>query len=168
MIEEELKSLNRRSACEHLQRRAIPLARSARILACARGSPLALALSSDVAQRSAVPVLDPACPDLVRTLVEWLLADVDELQYLLALPACATFRIINVPLLSAMLDGPGNAAFDRLSRQHFILRRAEGLVVDDLVRDVVIRQLRARDLAQHHDLIQRGADYLLEAPATLS
>lgn len=162
LIEQELSSLSSHSAAEYLERREIVPACSARILAFARGYPLALALSSDLALRSPVPAFDPACPDLICALVEWLLADLDDPQYLLALQACASFRIVNVPLLTAMLECPAEKMFDWLSRQHFIERQAEGLVLHDLVRDVVLRHLRGRDLARHHRFIQRAADYLLD------
>lgn len=57
--------------------------------------------------------------------------------------ACATVRVLNEPLLAALLGRDDvRAELDWLAEQHFVEQRATGLVIHDLVREVVVRDLR--------------------------
>lgn len=163
LIDIELVPLEPDAVSEYLQRRHVPDKHRAAVRDFARGHPLALALAVDRVLREPGKPFDAAgSPDLIQDLVGWLLRDVDESRRLDALAACATVRSINEPMLSAMLNRDTvRAEFDWLAGQHFVNRHASGLVVHDLVREVIVRDLRARNLERHHTLIRRAASHLL-------
>lgn len=135
------------------------------IQAGARGHPLALALAADRVLREPEKSFDAtSSPDLIHDLMAWLLQDVNEPRRLEALAACATVRSLNEPLLAAMLDRHDvREEFDWLADQHFVERQVTGLVIHDLVREIVVHDLRGRNLELHHTMIRRAAAHLLDA-----
>ncbi len=163
LIDIELVPLEPTAVSEYLQRRNVPDKHSAAVREFARGHPLALALAVDRILREPGKPFDAAgSPDLIQSLVGWLLRDVDEPRRLDALAACATVRSMNEPMLSAMLDHDTvRAEFNWLAGQHFVDWQANGLVIHDLVREVIVRDLRGRNLEYHHTLIRRAASHLL-------
>lgn len=165
LIDYELGPLEPDAVSRYLQRRGVPVHQQSAVRDFARGHPLALALSADrVLRESEKPFDATASPDLIHDLMTWLLRDVDEPRRLEALAACATVRSLNEPLLAAMLDRDDvREEFDWLADQHFVDRHATGLVIHDLVREVVVHDLRGRNLELHHNLIRRAAAHLLGA-----
>lgn len=163
LIDVELGPLAPEEVSEYLRLRGIPGSQRGAVRDFARGHPLALALAADRILRQPGSGFDSSgAPDLIQDLTKWLLRDVRDPSRLLALAACATVRVLNEPLLAAMLGvDDARAEFDWLARQHFVENQPGGLVIHDLTREIVVRDLRARDLASHHDLIRRAASHLL-------
>ena len=105
LIDMELEPLEPEAVSEYFRRRNVPDKHRTAVRDFARGHPLALALAVDQVAREPDKPFDAAeSPDLIRDLVEWLLGDVDEPRRLDALAACATVRVLNEPLLAAMLQ----------------------------------------------------------------
>lgn len=163
LLDHELGPLEAQSVSAYLRLRGIPAEQHAAVRDFARGHPLALALAADQVLRQPKKAFNAASnPDLIHDLVSWLLRDVDKPQRLEALAACATVRSLSEPLLAAMLEQDNvREEFDWLADQHFVERGATGLVIHDLVREVVVHDLRGRNLAQHHTLIRRAAAHRL-------
>lgn len=164
VVDLELKPLADRDADEYLRRKGLANELRDRVRAFSRGHPLTLALTADHLVRQHARDFDAAsCPDLVHTLVDWLLSDIDDPQKLTALQACATVRRIDARLLEAMLahGDDADAIYAWLADQHVVERQSGGLVIHDLVRELIIRDLRARDIGRHHQLIRRATGCLL-------
>lgn len=164
LIDVELEPLESEAVSEYFQHRKVPERHRTAVRDFARGHPLALALAVDRVSRKPDKPFDAAgSPDLIRDLVEWLLGDVDEPRQLDALAACATVRVLTEPLLAAMLQRSDvHSEFDWLAEQHFIDRQTNGLVIHDLVREVIVHELRQRNLERHHGLIRIAAAYRLD------
>lgn len=164
LIDVELEPLKSGAVSEYFQHRNVPERHRAAIRDFACGHPLALALAVDRVSRKPDKPFDAArSPDLIRDLVEWLLGDVDESRQLDALAACATVRVLTEPLLAAMLKRSDvHKEFDWLAEQHFIERQTNGLVIHDLVREVIVHELRQRNLERHHGLIRTAAAHMLD------
>jgi len=164
LIDYELGPLEPDRVARYLQLRRVPADQQSAVRDFARGHPLALALAADRVLREPDKSFDAtASPDLIHDLMAWLLRDVDEPSRLDALAACATVRSLNEPLLAAMLDrNDVREEFDWLAGQHFVNRQATGLVIHDLAREVVVHDLRGRNLEHHHTLIRRAAAHLLD------
>lgn len=163
LLDHELGPLAPQSVSAYLRLRGIPAEQHAALREFARGHPLALALAADQVLREPEKPFDAACsPDLIHDLVSWLLRDVNEPQRLQALAACATVRSLSEPLLATMLEQDDvREEFDWLAGQHFVERGAAGLAIHDLVREIVVHDLRGRNLTHHHNLIRRAAAHLL-------
>lgn len=165
LIEYELGPLEPDPVSRYLQLRGVPAHQQSAVRDFARGHPLALALAADRVLREPEKPFDAtSSPDLIHDLMAWLLQDVNEPRRLEALAACATVRSLNEPLLAAMLDRYDvREEFDWLADQHFVERQVTGLVIHDLVREVVVHDLRGRNLELHHTMIRRAAAHLLDA-----
>lgn len=164
LVDYELRPLEGTAVAEYLERRRVPASQRQAVAGFARGHPLALALAADQALRQPEGAFDAAGhPDLIRALVEWLLRDIDDPRHREAIAACATVRRLDEPLLAAMLGrDDARAEYDWLAAQHFVTQQPGGLVIHDLVREIVVHDLRGRDLRRHHDLIRRAAGRLLD------
>lgn len=169
LIEYPLQPLDTVLAADYLQRRGVDPQQYDAIQRFAYGNPLALALAADQVLREPDRPFDATVlPDLIHMLVKWLLGDFETPNELQALRACATVRRLDQPLLAAMLrDREADRAFDWLTDQHFVERQTRGVVIHDLVREVVIQDLRSRDLEQHHNLIRRATAHGLAGINTL-
>ncbi len=142
-------------------RELVPPARG-EVLRFARGSPLALALAADLAQRTGAGELDlEHSPSLVEALVQRLVGTQDP-AHLLTLQACAVARHTTEPLLAAMTgtDRPGEE-FTWLRGQSFVETGERGLFPHDLVREALFADLRWRDPDRHSRLATRAWSYLM-------
>lgn len=168
LLDYELAPLAPWAVSRYLELRGIRGAQRASVRDFARGHPLALALAADQVQREPDREFDCSeCPDLIHGLVRWLLRDLDDPARLHTLAACATVRVLNEPLLAAMLGRDDvRDGLDWLADRHFVEQQPAGLVVHDLVRDVIVRDLRGRDPTRHHELIRRATAHLLEGLET--
>ena len=112
----------------------------------ARGHPLALALAA--AALRAEPDLEIELgppPAVIGQLLEALVADLPE-SVLATLEAASTSRRVTEPILRSLVARPSvRAEFDALRRLPFVERTLEGLVIHDVVRDVIARDLEERD-----------------------
>lgn len=163
LTEYALEPLDARAMDEYLSRRGVGREQSTAVQAFARGYPLPLALAVDQVLRAPDRVFDiDHFPDLIRALVQWLLGDVEHREELLTLQACASVRRLDEPLLAAMLESDEvTRHFDWLADQHYTERQTHGLVIHDLVREIVIRDMRCRNLGRHHALIRRAFEHLM-------
>lgn len=164
LIDIELEPLESEAVSEYLQLRNVREHHRTVVRDFARGHPLALALAVDQVTREPDKSFDVAgSPDLIRHLVDWLLGDVDEQLRLDTLAACATVRVLDEPLLTAMLQqNEVREEFNWLAEQHFIDRQMNGLMIHDLVRDVIVHELRGRNIEHHHALIRHAAAHMLD------
>lgn len=161
LTEYSLEPLDAGAVDDYLRRRGVAGAQCDAVQAFARGYPLPLALAADqVLREPDMPFRVDQFPDLIRSLVQWMLRDIDHPEDLLALQACATVRRLDEPLLASMLEREdASGPYDWLGDQHYTERQSDGLVIHDLVREIVIRDLRARNLKRHHTLIRRAIRY---------
>jgi hypothetical protein len=131
------------------------------------GHPLALSLLVDVlAQRDGgapSPVHDlAAAPDVVRRLQEVFLSEVPSDAHRRALHACAHARYTTEPLLRAAL-GTGDAGelFAWLCGLSFVEQAPAGVFPHDLVRDVLVADLRWRDPEAFAELRRRVRGHVI-------
>lgn len=166
LTELELPPLSDDAAMDYLRRRGVDDGHAASLNAFSRGRPLALALAVDQALRAPDrPIRADAFPEMFDALVAWLLEDLDDPHCRAAVEACSTVRVLDEPTLAAMLRREDvRTEFSWLAGQHFTDPHPEGLVVHDLVREVVIQHLRNRNRAQHQALIRRAMQHLLSGP----
>jgi Transcriptional regulatory protein, C terminal len=139
------------SAAEALLRRSGMTAEAARQAnRFAHGHPLSLVLAANA----------PAMPGVVDTLAQLYLDGLDA-GTRRALDAASVTRRVTLSLLGALLpDDVPHEAFERLRALPFTELGADGLIVQDTVRETVAALLRARDPAAHRRL-QVAAWHLL-------
>lgn len=157
-----LEPLSARESSLYLRRRGLPRDLEQAVSQFARGYPLALAMAANQVLSSPTPSFDGDHPDLIHDLVSWFLRDVEDPLLRRTLLACATVQRLDEPLLQAML---GREDVDQplawLTAQPFVERQPGGLVIHDLVRDLIVQHARGRNLKGHHLLIGRALDHLL-------
>lgn len=125
-----------------------------RVVDFTHGHPLALALVAEVAAHRGQ--FDPGrSADVVQTLIDRLLCVVPSPRHRSALEAAAQVRVINEPLLAALLQAEDVAAeFGWLRGLPFVDAGRAGLYLHELTRDVLAADLRWRDpsrYAAYHD-----------------
>jgi hypothetical protein len=162
-----LDNLNAADCGRYLSARDVPAEAQGAAVAFSHGHPLALALTGEVIrQRGGLADLDAA--DVVATLMDRLLDVVPSADHRAALEAAAQVRTLDEPLLAALLDEPDvYELFGWLRARPYVQTGAFGLVLHDLVRDVVARDLRWRHPERHLLLHDRArAVYLarLDSP----
>lgn len=133
------------AATELLRRRGLTGDDTAHVRRFARGVPLALELAAAAVATRPGLRLEPG-PDVVGPLVEVLLDGLDA-SSVDAVEAAAAVRRATEPLLAAVLPAgvDARAAWDGLARSPLAEPTATGLVVSELVRDVVVQSVQARD-----------------------
>jgi hypothetical protein len=143
-----LNNLRPEESRTYLAARGIPDERQAGALAFTRGHPLALALVADLLKRGEdVTVGDPrAEPDIVRVLVERLVADVPTAEHRRALDVCTLARATTESLLADVLRIPdAHDLFEWLRDLPCVEHGPQGLFPHDLAREVLEADLRWRD-----------------------
>ena len=145
-----------------------------------RGHPLALRLAASTAL-SDDRVLQPALDELAREHLDGM-----DPRARGVLDAAGVVRRMTRPLLEAMLPGESER-FDALRQLPFVTRGRDGLIVHEVIRELVVAELRATDPVRHrrlraaawrhlreelehageHELWRSTADmlYLIENPA---
>jgi len=134
-----LRALPPEDAHRLLRARGLDEQQARRAADVARGHPLALVLAAAAlrADPDAVPVTD----GLVEAFLGQLPPDTAEL-----VGAASTVRRVTEPILRAVLDvGDARSAFDTLHALPFTEPGDEGLLLHDVVRDAVGRDLSVRD-----------------------
>ncbi len=136
-----------------LRRAGVPADQSLAVNAFAHGHPLALMLAaSAIAERPDLSFERAAVPTVVDALARLYLDGLDP-DTRRALDAASVTRRTTYSLLAALLPGePAGEAFARLRALPFTQLSAEGLVVQDTVREAVATLLRAADPAGHRRL----------------
>ncbi len=126
----------------------------------ARGYPLALELAAAALRTE--PDLEIALgppPAVIGQLLDALIAELPE-SVLMTLEAASTSRRVTEPILRSLLARPSvREEFAGLSRLPFVERTPEGLVMHDVVREVVARDLEQRDPEAHARYRRRAWAY---------
>jgi transcriptional regulator with XRE-family HTH domain len=161
---QQLGNLTEMEAAEYLRRRTIPLEHHESILRFTRGYPLALALAADVLlQDPGSSFAGPPPYDLVHALLERFVASILSSTHLTALEACAEVRVINEPLLAALLAiSDVRALFKWLCSLSFISIGPRGIFPHDLARDALVADLKWRNPAWHQELHRRSRMFYLD------
>ncbi|HEX8463318.1 MAG TPA: AAA family ATPase [Abditibacterium sp.] len=181
----QLGALSREEGLEYLERRGVEAQTQPQLLLFAHGHPLALSLAADGALRqfgAPVPTVVPPGfeanaasarfldgPQLVGPLLRHLVRDVPSPAHRAALEACAIVNVLTEELLADMLgeDDPApldiHGIFEWLRSISIISTNRYGLFPHDLVREVLVADLRWRSPAWHTELHRRAREYYLRA-----
>lgn len=154
----EVRPLGPSEAVEMLRSRGLTESQALRVNAFARGYPLALelaasALGADPDLRVELGPPPHVLSQLLDSLLSWLPVDTVRV-----VEAASTVRRVNEPILRALLEGDSaRDAFERLRRLPFVEESPDGLLLHDVVRDAVARDLAQRDPEAHRLYRQRAA-----------
>ncbi|PSB04791.1 AAA family ATPase [Merismopedia glauca] len=159
-----LRNLSPEESQIYLISRAVPATQHQAVLEFTHGHPLALSLVADVlAQGQEVNFQAEAAPDVVKTLLERFIEDIPSYQQRLALEAFALVRLTTENLLSQMLDLPDvYELFEWLRQLSFTDSGNLGIFPHDLVREVLIADLRWRNPDRYMELHQRSRNYYMK------
>jgi hypothetical protein len=143
-----------------LTRRGVPAAVHADAMAFTHGHPLALALIADVRTQRHEPATPPGGPEVVATLLAALLDAVPGPAHRRALDAVSQVAVTTEPLLAELLDLPdAHELFEWLRGLSVMSANARGLVLHDLAREVLARDLRWRHPELHASIHHRAGGY---------
>lgn len=160
VTEVRLGPLDQSESIAMLRARGLSELQAARTNRFARGHPLALELAA--AALRAEPALEIELgppPTVIGQLLEALVADLEP-AVLTTLEAASTSRRVTEPILRSLLARPSvRDEFDGLRRLPFVERTPEGLVIHDVVREVVARDLEERDPEAHARYRRRAWSY---------
>lgn len=125
---------------------AVPAAQRARVVTFCSGNPLALSLARDLAASGVDVPEGLVAPDVVGSLVSRLVDAAPTPEHRRAAGACAWARATDEALLRAVL-GVADAAplFDWLRAQPWVETGPLGVRPHDVVRDLLVADLRVRD-----------------------
>ncbi|CAN5505151.1 ATP-binding protein [soil metagenome] len=172
-----LDELDERESRTLALRLGVPPNQEERVLALARGHPLALALAAEavrIAPERPFELLE--APTVIEALLCRFVDDLPSRAHRTALEACMVLRSTTEPLLEGMLgdlheEVDIRALFDWLGRLPFVEVTPSGLLLHDLARDVLEADLRWRSPDRIHDLHRRAGKLLaarLRRPASSS
>jgi hypothetical protein len=158
-----LRNLNPQESQTYLASRAIPTIKHQAALEFTHGHPLALSLVADVlAQGQEMNFQPEVAPNVVKTLLERFIQDIPTSEQRLALEAFALVRLTTEKLLSQMLDLPDvYELFEWLRQLSFTDSGQLGIFPHDLVREVLIADLRWRNPDRYMELHQRSRNYYM-------
>ncbi len=158
-----LAELSPEDSREMLRRRRVPEPVCAAALGFARGHPLALALTAELAPSIERGVRPAGGPDAVRDLLTGLLDAVPGPLHRAALEASAQVLVTTEPLLAAMLGEPDvHEVFGWLRDLSVVERGGRGIRPHELVRELLGAELRWRDPDRHALLHRRAGAYYHE------
>lgn len=158
-----LGALGQASSIEMLRSRGLTELQAARANRTAHGHPLALQLAAAALRDD--PDLDLEQSARLGAADELLDAFLTRLppDTVTAVEAASTARRVTEPILRALLDRDGvRDAFEALRRLPFTERTAEGLLLHDVVRDTVARDLAVRDPDAHARYRRNAASFFTE------
>ena len=127
----------------------------------AHGHPLALELAAAaVRAHPGLELADGPPASVIGQLVDAFLEGLEP-ETIEAVRAASLLRRVDEPLLGAVVDGqPAGEAYERLRGLPFCQATAEGLVLHDVVRETVARDLAQRDPRRAAGLRRRAAEAL--------
>ncbi|MDH6484415.1 ATP-binding protein [Streptomyces sp. SAI-127] len=169
-----LRNLTPGDAAAFLRVRGVPAGAHHAVLSLAGGNPLALSLAAAVAvQQEAEGTLRAAdwSPggEVIATLLSQVVGDPPSAEHRTALEVCAQAEVTSEALLRAMTGERAAELFAWLRAQPFIESTSSGLFPHDVVREVLVADLRWRDPDEFVALRGRMHQYLLgrvrEVPA---
>ncbi|WP_412751014.1 AAA family ATPase [Krasilnikovia sp. M28-CT-15] len=143
-----------------LTRRSVPEAAHADALSFTHGHPLALALIADVHAQGRGPLTPTGGPEVVATLLAALVDAVPGPSHRMALDAVSQVAATTEPLLAELLEVPdAHELFDWLRGLSVISAGTHGLVLHDLAREALARDLRWRHPQLHTAIHRRAGAY---------
>jgi len=164
-----LRNFNPAESIAYLSKVQIPPEQHQDILQFTHGHPLALSLVADTfAQRRDIRFQTGASPDMIKLLLERLVQKVPGPAHRTALEACAIVRIMTEALLADMLRMPNPATpsgygvhelFNWLRGLSFIESNQDGLFPHDLIREILVADLRWRNPDWYTELHRRARSY---------
>lgn len=164
----KLGNLSPAESGAYLTGRAVPGDLHATAISFTHGHPLALALVGEVVkEKGSLPPGDTA--DVVRVLIDRLLDVVPSQAHRAALEAAAQVRVIDEPLLAALMGAPDTPdtpdtveLFAWMRGLPFVDAGPTGLSLHDLAREVLAADLRWRHAQRHAELHNRARKYYLD------
>lgn len=151
-----LENFDQEACRRYLGARRVAADQQPGAIAFSHGHPLALALVSDVLRQKGTMSL-PDSADVVKALIDRLLAEVPTRRHRAALEAAATVRSLDEALLTAMLAEPdAYDLFDWLRGRSYVQDGAYGVFVHELVRDVITSDLGWRHPERNRALHDRA------------
>ncbi|MCB8951352.1 MAG: AAA family ATPase [Ardenticatenales bacterium] len=142
-----LQNLSQEESRALLMRRQVPAREHLSILQFTHGHPLALSLVADVLlQQPEARFLPEDVPNIIKVLLEQFLQEAPTANHRAALEACSQVRLMNEPLLGAMLQlADPHPVFDWLRGLSFMDVERRGLFPHDLAREALAVDLRWRN-----------------------
>jgi hypothetical protein len=159
-----LRNLSPAESQSYLTCRHVPLSDHQAILDFTHGHPLALSLMVDVSLQTQdyVRFQPEAEIDIVKTLLKRFIEAVPTPTHRTALEACALVRILTEALLQELLELPdAHDLFEWLCSLSFIESNSMGIFPHDLAREVLMADLRWRNLVWYAKLHDRARTYYI-------
>ena len=161
-----LRNLNRSEGRAYLANRNVVEDQHRAVLNFTHGHPLALSLVADLfTQRPDMRFLPDESPDVVKVLLEHLVSEAPSPAHRAALESCALVRVTTESLLRELLAAAeteradAHELFEWLRSLSFIEAGAQGVFPHDLVREVLIADLRWRNPNSYAALHHRARAY---------
>ncbi|HYG68138.1 MAG TPA: hypothetical protein VD838_10780, partial [Anaeromyxobacteraceae bacterium] len=169
-----LRNLTPEEGAVLLEKQGVPEETRPVALAFTRGYPLGLTLLAEHSrQHGGRPFVAAEAPDVVRVLLQRFLDDMPSPAHREALEGAALVRDVTEPVLGALLGpeagGDPSALFAWLRGLSFIEEGPRGLFPHDLARDVLVADLRWRDVDRYrllHERARRHYTALLQSVQT--
>lgn len=159
----ELSPLSADEAHDYLDKRGLGASHKDAVHRFAQGYPLALAMAADACLTNAQ--FDPQADTLDEFLQALALQFVEEARtpvHAMALQAAALTNYLSEPLLAAMLPGENaHQLYNWLAGLSCVNTAGRGLIVHDLIGEIIAADLRRRDPDKAERLIYLGEEYLL-------
>ncbi|MBK7400465.1 MAG: hypothetical protein IPJ34_30480 [Myxococcales bacterium] len=150
-----LADLSPEEADEYLTRRGVQASQRPEIVQHSHGHALALALTADAQLASGAPIVLGRHPDLLAELASVFLRDIPDPLYQEAIRICALARTTTEEPLAALLGGQSDRAFAWLRGLSFVQSGSQGLTPHPLARDVLVADLRWRNMSAFQSTLHR-------------
>ncbi|MDX2091765.1 MAG: AAA family ATPase [Kofleriaceae bacterium] len=145
-----LSNLEDDEAMEFLSARGVDRSVHARLLAFTRGHPLALAVAAEHPAKLVPPDGTPPAPEVLRVLLDGMVERSLSVAERRALEVAPVVPALTETLLARLTaDDDSHARFRWLQDRPYVRSAAGGLVVHDLVREVIESDFRWRDPERH-------------------
>jgi hypothetical protein len=152
-----LRNLSPDESRTYLKQRSVPEDQYPKILDFTHGHPLALSLIADVLTQRPGTLFQPdESPDVIRALMDELVSKVPSPAHRAALEICSLVRLTTESLLTEVLNtSDAHELFEWLTALSCIEASRGGLFLHDLVREVLVADLRWRNPEWYAELRQR-------------
>lgn len=156
-----LRNLAPAESYAYLNARTVAPANHARIIQFTHGHPLAISLMADLLEQNpALPFEPTNAPDVVAALLGRFVQETPTPAHRFALEASALVRQMTESLLAAILELPdAHEIFEWLRGLSFMEAGRQGLFPHDLVREVLVADLRWRNPDWYAELHARARTY---------
>jgi hypothetical protein len=156
-----LRNLSPEESQAYLTKRDVPTPQHQTVLEFTHGHPLALSLVADVFEQwQDLHFPTDVEPDIVKILLERFVQDLPSSNHRMALEACALVRVTTEALLSQMLGLLDvHKLFNWLRSLSFVESGQQGIFPHDVVREVLIADLRWRHPDWYVELHRRARSY---------